>query len=120
MRSVLAYTVSRLLLFAVAFGVLYLVGARGFLAIALALLVSGLVSYVLLSAQRDAMSAVIAEGITRMRGMGERLEAGAAKEDAAQTTAAADPGNGLGAPEDEAADDGARGSTANRESDSAV
>ncbi|GAA3764465.1 hypothetical protein HDA32_005037 [Spinactinospora alkalitolerans] len=84
MRSVIAYTGARLLLFAVTFGVLYLLGARGFLALALAFLVSGLVSYVLLSKQRDAMSATVAEGIAGMRGMGERLEQGAAKEDEAQ------------------------------------
>src|SRR5690606_41344091 len=84
MRSVLAYTSARLLLFAVAFGVLYLLGARGFLAIVLAFLISGLVSYVLLSKQRDAMSVHVADGLERMRGMGRRLESGASHEDDAQ------------------------------------
>ncbi|MBV2361788.1 DUF4229 domain-containing protein [Streptomonospora nanhaiensis] len=87
MRSVVAYTAARLLLFAVAFGVLYLLGARGLLAAALAVLISGMVSYVLLARQRDAVSAVIAGGIANMRGIGDRLEAGAAKEDAAQAAA---------------------------------
>ncbi|MDA0563521.1 DUF4229 domain-containing protein [Streptomonospora sp. S1-112] len=89
MRSVVAYTAARLLLFAVAFGVLYLLGARGLLAAALAVLISGMVSYVLLARQRDAVSAVIAGGIANMRGIGDRLEAGAAKEDAAQAAAKA-------------------------------
>ncbi|MBB6175050.1 outer membrane murein-binding lipoprotein Lpp [Nocardiopsis mwathae] len=89
MRSVLVYTASRLLLFAVALGVLYLLGARDFLALALAFLISGLVSYVLLSQQRDAMSTVVADGLAKMRGMGDRLEEGASKEDAAQRAAAA-------------------------------
>ncbi|MFW5420543.1 DUF4229 domain-containing protein [Nocardiopsis sp. CNT-189] len=89
MRSVLAYTSARLLLFAVAYGVLYLLGARGFLAIALAFLISGLVSYVLLSKQRDAMSVHVAGGMDRMRGMGRRLESGASHEDGAQRPGAA-------------------------------
>ncbi|GAA1092560.1 DUF4229 domain-containing protein [Nocardiopsis composta] len=89
MRSVLAYTSARLLLFAVAFGVLYLLGARGFLAIVLAFLISGLVSYVLLSKQRDAMSVHVADGLERMRGMGRRLESGASHEDDAQRPGAA-------------------------------
>ncbi|WP_017593291.1 DUF4229 domain-containing protein [Nocardiopsis potens] len=89
MRSVLAYTSARLLLFAVAYGVLYLLGARGFLAIALAFLISGLVSYILLSKQRDAMSVHVAGGMDRMRGMGRRLESGASHEDDAQRPGAA-------------------------------
>src|SRR5690625_2299716 len=88
MRSVLAYTAARLLLFAVTFGVLYLLGARGLLAAALAVLISGLVSFVLLTRQRDAMSDRIAGGVSRVKGVGARLEEGAAKEDdAAQRTA---------------------------------
>ncbi|HZB31797.1 MAG TPA: DUF4229 domain-containing protein [Streptosporangiaceae bacterium] len=59
MRSVLAYTAARLALFAAAAGVLYLLGARGLLLVALAVLISGLVSLVLLSRQRDAMSAAV-------------------------------------------------------------
>ncbi|RCV49972.1 DUF4229 domain-containing protein [Marinitenerispora sediminis] len=81
MRSVIAYTASRLLLFAVAFGVLYLLGARGFLAIALAFLVSGMISYVLLSRQRDAMSAAVAAGLARMRAVGSRIDEASGKED---------------------------------------
>jgi hypothetical protein len=74
----IAYTVSRLLLFGATLGVLYLIGARGLLLIALAALASGLVSFVLLSRQRDAMSAVVAERIRRTK---ERMDALAASED---------------------------------------
>ncbi|MFD0801475.1 DUF4229 domain-containing protein, partial [Streptomonospora algeriensis] len=91
MRSVLAYTAARLLLFAVAFAVLYLLGARGLLAAAISVVVSGLLSYVLLSGQRDAMSSAIAGGLDRMRGIRTRLEAGAAKEDGPQPAADAAP-----------------------------
>lgn len=59
MHPVVVYTLSRLGLFAVALGVLYLVGLRSFPLLLLAVLVSGLASYVLLSKQRDAVSARI-------------------------------------------------------------
>jgi uncharacterized iron-regulated membrane protein len=55
-RAVIVYTLSRLGLFAVALGVLYLLGLRAFALLAVAFLVSGLASYVLLSKQRDAVS----------------------------------------------------------------
>ncbi|MDA2814543.1 DUF4229 domain-containing protein [Nocardiopsis sp. RSe5-2] len=78
MRSVLAYTAARFLLFGVAYGVLYLLGARGWLALILAALVSGLVSYILLSRQRDAVSERITARTDRMS---RRLVDGAAHED---------------------------------------
>ncbi|GAA4904580.1 DUF4229 domain-containing protein [Streptomonospora salina] len=109
MRSVLAYTAARLLLFAVAFAVLYLLGARGLLAAAIAVMVSGLLSYVLLSARRDAMSASVAGGMARMRGVRARLEAGAAKEDDARPFAAPDAG---AAPQDAAGQAGQDGRAA--------
>lgn len=56
MRTALTYTLSRLLLFVVVLLLLDLAGARGILLVALALLISGLLSYVLLSRQRDAMA----------------------------------------------------------------
>ncbi len=84
MRNFVVYTAARALLFAVAFGVVYLLGARGLLAAVLALLISGLVSFVLLSRQRDALSASLVAGMGRIRSLGERLEAGAAKEDELQ------------------------------------
>jgi hypothetical protein len=58
--TVLSYTVQRLLiLFAVA-GVLILLGARGLLLWALAFLISGVISLVVLRRQRDAISARLA------------------------------------------------------------
>ncbi|ETK34511.1 hypothetical protein GCM10009530_09720 [Microbispora corallina] len=60
MHPVVVYTLSRLGLFAVALGVLYLVGLRTFPLLVIAFLVSGVASYVLLSKQRDAVSARIA------------------------------------------------------------
>ena len=56
MRTALTYTLSRLILFVVVLLLLDLAGARGILLVALALLISGLLSYVLLSRQRDAMA----------------------------------------------------------------
>ncbi|MBX6384174.1 MAG: DUF4229 domain-containing protein [Microbispora sp.] len=56
MHPVVVYTLSRLGLFAVALGVLYLVGLRSYPLLLFAFLVSGLASYVLLSKQRDAVS----------------------------------------------------------------
>ncbi|PRX99909.1 DUF4229 domain-containing protein [Allonocardiopsis opalescens] len=79
MRSFLMYTAARALLFALTFGVLYLLGARGVLAIGLALLISMPISYVLLSNLRDRLSAALVDGTGRLRG---GLAAGAAAEDA--------------------------------------
>jgi hypothetical protein len=78
MGSVIVYTVSRLALFGATAGVLFLVGARGFLLLALAVLISGIISFVLLSRQRDALSAKVTDRATRMR---ENLAEGAARED---------------------------------------
>jgi hypothetical protein len=85
MRSTLAYTSARILLFVAATGALYLAGARGLLLLGLALVVSGIVSFVLLSRQRDAMSAAIAGRIGGFRGRIDgfrgRIDAGAGAED---------------------------------------
>jgi hypothetical protein len=78
MRSVLIYSLSRLALFAATAGVLFLVGARGLLLLALAILVSGIVSFVLLSRQRDAVSSSVTERAGRIR---DNLADGAARED---------------------------------------
>lgn len=78
MRSVLFYTGARLVIFVATAGVLALFGARGFLLLLLALLISGVVSYVLLSTQRDRMSAVVVRGV---RGGRERFERSVGKED---------------------------------------
>jgi hypothetical protein len=78
MRPTLAYTSARILLFVGALIVLYLVGARGALLLALAILVSGVISFMLLSKQRDMMSGALT---TRFRGMRSRLDDGAKAED---------------------------------------
>ncbi|HUN35767.1 MAG TPA: DUF4229 domain-containing protein [Trebonia sp.] len=85
MRTGFAYTSARILLFVAAMGLLYLAGARGLLLVALALVISALASYVLLSRQRDAMSAALSGRLTKtQRKAAEfkaRLEEGAAAED---------------------------------------
>src|SRR5258708_14044144 len=68
MRSTIAYTTARILLFVVVTGLLYLAGAQGLLLLGLALLISGIISYVLLSRQRDAMSSAITSRLQGFRG----------------------------------------------------
>ena len=85
MRTTLAYTAARILLLVVSIILLYLVGARGLLLLALACVVSGIASFVLLSRQRDAMSSAlmnrIRTGQRRMAGFRTRIEEGAQAED---------------------------------------
>jgi hypothetical protein len=85
MRTTLAYTSSRILLLVVSLVLLYLVGARGLLLIALACVVSGIASFVLLSRQRDVMSSAlmgrIRNGQRRVAGFRARIEEGARAED---------------------------------------
>jgi len=86
MRTALAYTSARILLLVVSVVVLYLIGARGFLLLALAFAVSALASYVLLSKQRDNMSAALSRRRTWRAarsgaGFRARLEQGARMED---------------------------------------
>ena len=85
MRATFAYTSARILLFVVAMILLYLVGARSLLLVALALLVSGIASFVLLSKQRDRMSGALIgrlrNGRERAAGLRARLEEGARAED---------------------------------------
>jgi hypothetical protein len=90
MRATLAYTTARILLFVVSVILLYLVGARSVLLLALALVVSGIASYVLLSRQRDRMSGALVgrlrngrlrNGRQRASGLRARLEEGARAED---------------------------------------
>ncbi|MFV2197117.1 DUF4229 domain-containing protein [Nocardiopsis sp. LOL_012] len=90
MRSWLIYTAARLGLFAAAFGVVYLFGARAWVALVLAWLVSGLASYVLLSGLRDRMSTAAVDRLERRRaGVGDLLEEGAAREDHIQDASGA-------------------------------
>ena len=85
MRTTLAYTSARILLLVVAMILLYLVGARGILLLALAFVVSGIASFVLLSRQRDVMSGVLTGRLgnrrTRTADLRSRLEEGARSED---------------------------------------
>ena len=67
MRATIAYTAARVLLFAVMLMLLYLVGARGLLLVGLALVISGVISFVLLSRQRDAMSGALTARIGNVR-----------------------------------------------------
>ena len=78
MRATIAYTAARILLFAVALGLIYLAGARGLLLFALALLVSGAASYILLSRMRDTMAGSISRRIDSVR---SRIDQGASAED---------------------------------------
>ncbi len=78
MRATLAYTTARIVLFVVAAGLFYLAGARGLLLLGLALVVSGVASYVVLSRQRDAMSGVL---VNRFRSLRSRIDQGARSED---------------------------------------
>jgi hypothetical protein len=81
MRSVLLYTLARFAIFLATAGVLYLTGlfeGLPLLLLAAAILVSGVVSYVLLSGQRDAMSSAVIRGVQAQR---HRLERSRTKED---------------------------------------
>ena len=85
MRASLAYTSARILLLVVSVILLYLVGARGLLLLALACVVSGIASFVLLSRQRDVMSGALMarmrNGQRRAAGFRSRIEEGARAED---------------------------------------
>ena len=85
MRASLAYTSARILLLVVAVILLYLAGARGLLLLALACIVSGIASFVLLSRQRDMMSSALMKrmrnGQRRAARFRARIEQGARSED---------------------------------------
>jgi Protein of unknown function (DUF4229) len=85
MRTTLAYTSARILLLVVSIILLYLIGARGLLLLALACIVSGIASFVLLSRQRDVMSGALAKRIRngqgRVAAFRSRIEEGARAED---------------------------------------
>jgi Mn2+/Fe2+ NRAMP family transporter len=78
MRATVYYNALRLGVFAVAFMLMYLAGARSLLLFGLAFLVSGVVSYFLLAHQRAAMAGEVS---ARFRGFRRRLDAGARAED---------------------------------------
>jgi hypothetical protein len=67
-HAILRYTTLRVALFVLALVVLWLVRIRdGVLLVAIALVLSGLASFVLLAGQRDAMSAQLHEAAQRRR-----------------------------------------------------
>jgi Protein of unknown function (DUF4229) len=85
MRTGLAYTSARILLLVITVVLLYLAGARGFLLLALAFVISALASYVLLSRQREVMAGALNRRLNRVTSkateLRERIEEGAAAED---------------------------------------
>ncbi|SEG29789.1 Protein of unknown function [Thermomonospora echinospora] len=85
MRSVLAYTAARLAIFAATFAVLYLLPVLDhskpesmLLILALSVIISGVVSYVLLTGLRDAVSSAVVTGIGKRR---HKFEESRSKED---------------------------------------
>jgi len=78
MRATFAYTIARILLLAAVVGILYAVGARGWLLLPLAVVISGVISLTALSRQRDAMSGAITARIGDVR---RRLDEGSRRED---------------------------------------
>ena len=85
MRTTLAYSSARILLFVAAVGLLLLTGARGWLVLLLAAVISSIAGYVLLSRQRDRMSAAFTARQQRRAServsVGARLDAAASAED---------------------------------------
>ena len=85
-HPLLRYTAYRVLVFVIALAVLYLLGARTFLLAALAVIVSGLVSLVVLDRQRDGAALTVGKALGRVN---HRIEAGKRKEDEDTDEAAA-------------------------------
>jgi hypothetical protein len=85
MRATFAYASARILLLVVSVILLYLVGARGLLLLALAFVISGIASFVLLSRQRDRISTALSERVRNGRGrlaeFRARIDEGARAED---------------------------------------
>ncbi len=79
-HPVLVYSSSRLLMLFTTALLLYVLGARGWLLLLLAFLVSGLLSFVLLSRQRDEVSKVVVNRTSRVK---ERLDERTRAEDEA-------------------------------------
>ncbi|GAC1325040.1 MAG: hypothetical protein NVSMB13_07450 [Mycobacteriales bacterium] len=65
--AVVGYTVARVLVFLLVGVVLSLLGLHGLLLVAVALVVSGLLSYVVLRPQRDAMARFVTDRVERRR-----------------------------------------------------
>jgi hypothetical protein len=78
MRVWISYTVLRLLLFVAAIWLLALAGLRGIMLLAVAAVVSALISYIGLSRLRDSMSVSLTRRLSRFR---DRLDEGTRSED---------------------------------------
>jgi hypothetical protein len=122
MRTGLAYTTARILILVVSLVVLYFCGARGFLLLGLAFVISAIASYILLFKQRELMAGALNRRIDKATAKAtgkaaefrERLEEGAAAEDDAPadtdaTAAAATAPADLTAPADVTAADATAG-----------
>lgn len=82
MRAFVQYTVARLALFLACWGVLWLVGAKGVLGVLLALVISGLISYVVLDKVRGRFAAAASHGVRNsFQDFRARFNAGKAAED---------------------------------------
>ncbi|GAB3713245.1 DUF4229 domain-containing protein [Nocardiopsis oceani] len=121
MRSWLTYTAARVLLFAAAFGVVYLFGARTWLALILAWVLSGLASYVLLSKWRDQMSQSVVDWSKKRqdKSVGDRLVGGAAREDEIQDELLRAQEAGTEAAEGDGSEESAKDAEKGTEKDSA-
>jgi hypothetical protein len=95
MRTALAYTSARILMFGIAVIVLYWAGARGYLLLGLGLVVSALASYILLNKQRQVIADKLNGRLSRVGAKAtefrERLEEGSAAEDDEVTADAPEP-----------------------------
>jgi hypothetical protein len=109
MRTGLAYTSARILLLVIAIVLLYLAGARGILLLVLAVAVSALASYVLLSKQRDIMAGALQRRMGRVTNKAaefrSRLEEGASSEDELEEGASSGDEDGPAADPEPAAKD---------------
>ncbi len=77
-HPIFVYTLARLALFLAVLAPLYLLGVRGFLLLALALLLSGGLSFVLLNGVRERFSGVLSGFFSRMN---QRIDDAARAED---------------------------------------
>jgi hypothetical protein len=85
MRAFLVYNAARLGLFLIALGLLYLIGVGGLMLWALALIISGIASYIVLSRLRDRVSQSVNGRVQRATAKAtdikQRIEEGASVED---------------------------------------
>ena len=78
MRAFVQYTAARIAIFLACWGLLWLIGAKGVLGVLLALVVSGLISYVVLDRVRGRFAAAVSGSF---KGFRARFAAGKAAED---------------------------------------